>query len=187
MQGQDQPRLHAEPVTTQRTCKGSGSFLYCFAGFTGSRASGDWEHTLRGVVRVDNRLSSEPSKLTYKQATSGSTTVSIGGEIVLGTEGDIKTPSIQLASMKLQGQMNISGSGTWSWIRSDEIEDEWTIPPYKVGYTYCDLGHGFVEGATKHEVYHVYTGNFVGYEYRDTHGDPPSAGAYTYKHVIANS
>lgn len=164
-----------------------GGVWNCYAGWSGSSASANWEQTLRGVVRIDNRDNPQGSTLKYTQAHSGTATISITGTVAAGGEAQVNTPIVTFASAKLSGTMTVAASGSYSWTNSTTIEDTWTIPAYRVGYTYSYNAGGNVNGTVFYDIYDAGDGRYYGRESWGAGGTPPSQGAYNYRHVVANS
>lgn len=162
-------------------------YYNCYSHWSGSSASVDWEQTLRGVVRIDNRHSSQSSSLTYTQSTSGNASMTISGDLHSGGEATVKVPIINFALASLSGQIGIAASGTWSWSSSTTIEDQWNVPAYKVGYTYSYNAGGNVGGKAHYDLWTLDDYAFIGTWVTSVGGTPPSNGAYNFKHVTADN
>jgi hypothetical protein len=175
-------------ISSLYDCFWESDVQYCFDRYDQSSTAIHWDNLngrkakLRGTVRVDNRDSSQPSTVRYKQGTSGSHKFSVTGHATVS--GNIGLAVI--AEAEAEVGMTLAFERTWS--SSTEVEDEWSVPARRVGYTYCYNPAVSSGGAL------VYKGYWRG-DPTEPMGERriqiaafvPSDSDFNYRHVEANS
>lgn len=73
-----------------------------------------------------------------------------------------------------------------SWSSSETVEDEWTIPARKVGYTYAYNAASSSKGNAVFKGY-LFGWDYVGEERKPLSALVPGEHEYNYKHVTADS